>query len=50
MPARRVTWTRPSASRQCAFVGREGERPFPLAPTPTLEVPDLLALAEKLGA
>lgn len=38
------------AGLQCAFVSRDGERPFPLAPTPTLEVPDLLALARLLGA
>jgi 2-haloacid dehalogenase len=38
------------AGLQCAFVGRDGERPFPLAPAPTLEVPDLGALADLLGA
>jgi 2-haloacid dehalogenase len=38
------------AGLQSAFVSREGEHPFPLAPAPTLEVPHLGALADRLGA
>jgi 2-haloacid dehalogenase len=38
------------AGLQCAFVSRDGERPFPLAPAPTLNLPHLGALADLLGA
>lgn len=33
-----------------AFVARQGQQKFPLAPEPDLDVPDLRALAERLGA
>lgn len=38
------------AGMQTAFIAREGQQKFPLAPAPELEVADLLALANKLDA
>lgn len=38
------------AGMRCAFVAREGQQQFPLAQAPELDVPDLEALARRLGA
>lgn len=38
------------AGMRTAFVAREGQQKFPLAPEPDLDVPDLAALADRLGA
>lgn len=38
------------AGLRTAFVARAGAAPFPLAPAPDLNVPDLAALADRLGA
>lgn len=38
------------AGMRAAFIAREGQQKFPLAPEPDLDVADLAALADKLGA
>ncbi len=38
------------AGMATAFIAREGQQKFPLAPEPDLDATDLLALAESLGA
>jgi 2-haloacid dehalogenase len=38
------------AGMQAAFIAREGQQMFPLAPAPDLDVADLAALADALGA
>lgn len=38
------------AGMRAAFIAREGQQKFPLAPAPDLDVADLTALADKLGA
>ena len=38
------------AGMRAAFIAREGQQKFPLAPEPDLDVADLTALADKLGA
>ncbi len=38
------------AGLRSAFIAREGQQKFPLAAAPELDVPDLAALAQRLGA
>jgi 2-haloacid dehalogenase len=38
------------AGMQTAFIAREGQQKFPIAPAPDLDVPDLEGLAAALGA
>lgn len=38
------------AGLRTAFIAREGQQKFPLAPAPELDVPDLSALADRLSA